>query len=113
MIRRRTLSWAGSDFPTRVARSRYSRKNLWLPCGDGGPLVLRRRQRERLLRRRNGLLHVVFGVGRAQERRFILRRRQVDAVFEHRSEETSEGLGVGLGCRSPIGDWARCEEPGK
>src|SRR6202521_2256366 len=49
-IPKSNLSWARSDSPTRVARRQYLRKNPWLPCGDGGPLSLSRRHRERLLR---------------------------------------------------------------
>src|SRR5216684_2189494 len=113
MIPKSNLSWARSDSPTRVARLRYLRKNLWLPCGDGGPLFLRRRQGERLLRGGNGLLHVTLCVRRAHEGRFVLRGRQVNPVFQHRAEETSEGFSVAPGGGSPIGDWARRKEPGK
>src|ERR1700674_1376 len=116
-IPKSNLSWARSDSPTSVARRPYSRKNLWPPCGDGGALFLRRplrrRQRECLLRGGNRLLHVTPCVRRTHEGRFELRRRQVDSVFEHRAEETSEGFGIALGGGSPVGHWAFRKEPGK
>src|ERR1700746_9374 len=69
--------------------------------------------RKGLFRRSDCLLNVLSSMGRAQKGCLELRRRKVNAIVEHRPEETTEGLRIGSCSRIPVRYRSGGEEPGE
>src|SRR5579862_2911550 len=66
---------------------------------------------ERHLRGRHRLLHILVRMRRAQERCFILGRRQVYTTIQHAPEELPKCFCIRLRRRVPIRDRPLLEEP--